>query len=65
VRSTGKVFKLINDIKEISENINSYISIYFGAGVGIGDIEFYEKYKMSAERAGWKIVTDMKNFARP
>jgi hypothetical protein len=65
VRSTGEIFELINDIKEIPENINSYTSIYSGADTEIGDIEFFEKYKMLAERADRKIITDIKNSARP
>jgi hypothetical protein len=65
MRNTGEIFKLIENIKEISENINFYISIYLNADIGIGDIEFSEKYEMPAERAGREIVTDMKNSARP
>jgi hypothetical protein len=65
VRNTGKIFEFVNDIKEISDNINFFISIYSNAGTGIGNIEFSEKYKMSAERADRKIMTDIKNFARP
>jgi hypothetical protein len=59
------MFKLIDDIKEISENINSYISIYPGAGTGIGNVEFSEKYEVSVERAGREAVINMKNSARP
>jgi hypothetical protein len=65
VRGTGKIFEFINDVKEISDNINSFTSIYSDAGVGIRNIEFSEKYEMSAERAGRKIITDIKNSARP
>jgi hypothetical protein len=65
VRNTGEVFKLIDNIKEIPENINLYIPIYPSAGAGVGDIEFSEKYKMLAERAGREIVTNMKNSAHP
>jgi hypothetical protein len=65
VRNTGKIFEFVNDIKEISENINSFTSIYPDADIKIGDIKFSEKYKISAKRAGRKIITDIKNFARP
>jgi hypothetical protein len=47
------------------ENVNLYISIYFSVGVEIGDIEFCEKYKMPVERAGRKIMMNIKNSARP
>jgi hypothetical protein len=65
VRGTGKIFELIENIKKVSENVNFYISIYSGFDIGIRDIEFFEKYKVSAERAGRKIMTDMKKFSRP
>jgi hypothetical protein len=64
VRNTGKMFEFVNDIKKISNNINSFIPIYFGIGTGIRDIEFSEKYKILAESAGRKIITDIKNFVR-
>jgi hypothetical protein len=32
---------------------------------GTGDVEFSEKYEISAERAGRKAVIGMKNSARP
>jgi hypothetical protein len=64
VRNTGKIFEFVNDIKEISNNINFFISIYSGAGVGVGDVKFFEKYKMFVERAGREIMTGMKNSAR-
>jgi hypothetical protein len=31
----------------------------------LGILNFFEEYKMSVERAGRKIVTDIKNSARP
>jgi hypothetical protein len=65
VRDTGEIFEFVNDIKEISDNINSFIPIYFDADTEIGNIKFSEKYKISAERAGQKIVIDMKNSVRP
>jgi hypothetical protein len=65
VRDTEDMFKLIENIKKVPENINPYIPIYFGAGIGTGDIEFSEKYEMPIERAGQEIVIDMKNSARP
>jgi hypothetical protein len=65
VRDTGEVFKLIEDIKKILRNINFYTSIYPAVGIGIGDIKFSEKYKMPAERAGRKIITNIKNSTRP
>jgi hypothetical protein len=64
VRDTGKVFEFINDIKEISNNINSFISIYSDVDIGIGNIEFLEKYKIFVKRANRKIVTDIKNSIR-
>jgi hypothetical protein len=65
VRDTGKIFEFVNDIKEISDNINSFISIYSGADTGIGDVEFSKKYEMPAEYAGRKAITDIKNSAYP
>jgi hypothetical protein len=65
VRNTGKIFELINDIKEISENINSYIPIYPNTDTKIRNIEFSKKYKRSTERADRKIMTDIKNSTRP
>jgi hypothetical protein len=65
VRSTGEIFELIENIKKISDNINSYISIYPDISAEIGDIKFSEKYEISVERAGRKIITDIKNSARP
>jgi hypothetical protein len=65
VRDTGKIFEFINDIKEISNNINFFIPIYSGAGAEIGNIKFSEKYKIFIERADREIVTDIKNSARP
>jgi hypothetical protein len=62
VRDTGKIFKLINNIKNVLKNINSYIPIYSNADTKVRDIEFFEKYKISAERAGRKIITDIKKF---
>jgi hypothetical protein len=65
VRSIGEIFEFINDIKKVSDNINFFISIYFGVGAGAGDVKFFKKYKIPAERAGRKIVTGIKNFAYP
>jgi hypothetical protein len=65
VRDTGKIFEFVDDIKEISNNINFFIPIYSDIDVEIENIEFPEKYKMPIERADRKIVTDMKNSARP
>jgi hypothetical protein len=64
VRNTGEIFELIENIKEISENINFYIPIYFGVDAEIRDVEFSEKYEVPAEYAGREVVTDMKNSAR-
>jgi hypothetical protein len=47
VRDTGEIFELIDNIKEISENINPYISIYFNADTEIGDIEFPECWNIA------------------
>jgi hypothetical protein len=63
MRGTEKMFELVDNIKKILEDINFYISIYPGAGVEAGDIKFLKEYKMSAERAGRKIMTNMKNSA--
>jgi hypothetical protein len=65
VRDTGKMFEFINNVKKISNNINSFIPIYLDADIRVGNIEFFKKYKMSAERTGREIITDMKNSARP
>jgi hypothetical protein len=65
VRNTGEIFEFINNIKKVSNNINSFISIYSDVDTEIRDIEFFKKYKMFAERADREAVTDMKNFARP
>jgi hypothetical protein len=65
VRDTGETFKLIENIKKISENVNSYISIYSDTVIEIGNITFPEKYKMPAKRANREIVTDIKNSALP
>jgi hypothetical protein len=58
------MFKLIKNIKEISKNINPYTPIYPDAGTKIENIEFPKKYKMLTERAGRKIITNIKNSAR-
>jgi hypothetical protein len=63
VRNTGEIFEFIDDIKEVSDNINPFTSIY--SDTGTGDIEFPEEYEMPAERAGREAVTGMKNSARP
>jgi hypothetical protein len=65
VRNTEKMFELIDDIKEIFENINFYIPIYFDAGAETGDIKFFKEYKISTERAGREVITNIKNSARP
>jgi hypothetical protein len=64
VRNTGKIFEFVNDIKEISNNINSFTPIYPNAGAEVRDIKFSKKYKMLTERADREIVTNMKNSAR-
>jgi hypothetical protein len=64
VRDTGEIFEFIDDVKKVFENINFFISIYFGVDAGIRDIEFSEKYKIFVECADWEIITDMKNFVR-
>jgi hypothetical protein len=65
VRNTGEIFEFVNDIKKIPNNINFFIPIYSDADTGIRDIKFFKEYKMSVERAGRKIMTDMKNSAYP
>jgi hypothetical protein len=59
MRNIGKIFESINNIKKISENINFYIPIYLNTDTEAGNIEF------PVERAGRKIMTDIKNSARP
>jgi hypothetical protein len=61
VRNTKEIFEFVNNIKKISNNINSFISIYFDADIGIRDIKFFEKYEISAERADREIMTNIKN----
>jgi hypothetical protein len=58
VRDTGEIYKLV-------ENFIFYIPIYFSVDIKIKDVEFFEKYKIFAERTGREIVTSMKNSARP
>jgi hypothetical protein len=65
VRDTGKIFEFINNIKIFFNNINSFISIYFDIDTEIRNIKFLKRYKISAERAGQKIITDIKNSTRP
>jgi hypothetical protein len=65
VRDTEEIFELINDIKKIFKNINSYIPVYFDVGAGIRNIKFSEKYEISAERAGRETVTNIKNSVHP
>jgi hypothetical protein len=65
VRNTGEIFEFVDNIKKISKNINPFIPIYSNAGAEAEDIRFSEKYKMLAERADRKIITDIKNSARP
>jgi hypothetical protein len=65
VRDTGEIFEFVDDIKEISDNINFFIPIYSDIDAGAGDIEFSEEYEISVERAGRKIITGIKNSARP
>jgi hypothetical protein len=65
VRNTKEIFEFVNNIKEISDNINSFTPIYSNTNIEVGDIEFSKKYKVSAERVDRKIITDMKNSARP
>jgi hypothetical protein len=43
VRGTGEIFESVENIKEISENINFYIPIYLDADIGIGNIKFFFK----------------------
>jgi hypothetical protein len=61
VRDTGEIFELVEDIKKISENINSYTPIYPNTDNEIKNIEFFEKYKIFAERTDREIITNMKN----
>jgi hypothetical protein len=65
VRNTEEIFEFVNDIKNISENINSFISIYPDTDTGIGNIKFFKKYKIFVERADREIITNIKNFACP
>jgi hypothetical protein len=52
-------------LKFFFENINFYTPIYLNADIEIGNIKFLEKYKIPTERADRKVITDMKNSARP
>jgi hypothetical protein len=65
LRNTGKIFEFVDNIKEISDNINLFIPIYPDADIEIRNIEFSEKYKILAERAGREIIINIKNSARP
>jgi hypothetical protein len=65
VRDIKEIFEFIDDIKEIPDNINSFIPIYPDAGIGTGDIKFPKKYKMPVECTDREIITNIKNFARP
>jgi hypothetical protein len=65
VRNTGKIFEFVNDIKKISDNINSFIPIYSDVGAETKNIEFFKKYEISAERADRKTVINIKNSTRP
>jgi hypothetical protein len=58
------VFEFINNIKKISNNINSFTSIYSDVDIGAGDVKFSKEYKIFIERAG-REITGMKNSARP
>jgi hypothetical protein len=65
VRDTKEIFEFVNNIKEISNNINSFILIYPDTGIGIEDIKFSEKYEIFIERADREIIINMKNSTRP
>jgi hypothetical protein len=65
VWNTGEIFKSIENINEIPKNVNSFTPIYPDAGIEIENNEFPEKYEVSAERAGRKLKTDIKNSFRP
>jgi hypothetical protein len=65
VRNTEEIFEFVNDIKKIPDNINFFIPIYSDAGTEIRNIKFLKKYEIPAERTNRKIVTDIKNSARP
>jgi hypothetical protein len=65
VRNTGKIFEFVNDIKEISNNINFFIPIYSDADIEIGNIKFSKKYKVSTKHTNQEIIIDIKNSARP
>jgi hypothetical protein len=65
VRNTEEIFEFINDIKEIPNNINPFNPIYSDDDTKAKDIKFPEKYKILIERAGRKIITDIKNSTRP
>jgi hypothetical protein len=64
MRDMGEIFEFINDIKKIPNNINSFTSIYPDTDIETEDIKFSEKYKIPAERADRKIITNIKNFTR-
>jgi hypothetical protein len=65
VRNIEKIFESINNIKKIPKNINSYTSIYSDADTRTGNIEFSKKYIIPAKYTDRKIITNIKNSARP
>jgi hypothetical protein len=65
VRDIEEIFEFVDDIKKISNNINFFTPIYPDAGIKVEDIEFLKKYEISVKRIDRKIITDIKNFARP
>jgi hypothetical protein len=65
MRNTGEIFEFVNNIKEISNTINSFTPIYPNTDIEIRDIKFSEKYKILTERTGREIITDRKNSTRP
>jgi hypothetical protein len=65
VRNTRKIFEFINNIKKISDNINSFTPIYPDTGTEIRNIEFPKKYEMPVERADRKTVMNIKNSVHP
>jgi hypothetical protein len=65
MRDTREIFKLIENIKEISKNVNLYVPIYPDVSIEVGNVEFSEKYKVSFERADREVVKNIKTSVRP
>jgi hypothetical protein len=61
VRDIEKIFEFLADVNNMSEWINLYAPIYYGASAvnGADDIIFEEKYSISIKRAARETVTEI------